>query len=380
MRHISRLEAAFAVLFSLRMRILVADDQPAVLEAARFLLKSNGYAATTAASPREVLQLTASEAFDLILMDLNYARDTTSGQEGLDLLAGLRTAGVETPVVVMTAWGTLDIAVEAMRRGACDFVQKPWDNAHLMETIEKQVSKARASRSDMDIARNVQAKLLPRDGPAIPSLDYAGRCVPARAVGGDYYDWLDLGGGQTGFLLADVSGKGIGAAMLMAHLHAAFHTRVSLGYSDAPALVAGVNRQFYESSPTEQYATLFFARYDPRTSRLHYVNAGHPAALVRRADGSVERLASTSMPVGVFSFWASDERVVSLGPGDTVLVYSDGVVEAGVYTGEEFGENRIVEAAVAPTAASVVDHLCTCVLAYEAEQHDDCTLLVLRRV
>jgi phosphoserine phosphatase RsbU/P len=362
------------------MRILVADDQPDVLEAARFLLKSNGYAAVTASSPREVLGIVRSEPFDLILMDLNYARDTTSGQEGLDLLAALRAAGIDLPVVVMTAWGTLDIAVEAMRRGACDFVQKPWDNARLIETIEKQASKARALRSDMDIARGVQSKLLPHRRPPIPSLDYAGRCVPARAVGGDYYDWLDLGGGQTGFLLADVSGKGIGAAMLMAHLHAAFHTRVSLGASDAPSLIAGVNRQFYDSSPPEQYATLFFARYDPHRSRLHYVNAGHPAALLRRADGAAERLSSTSMPVGVFASWNSAERSVEMRPGDTLLVYSDGVVEAGVYDGEEFGESRALEAASEPTAESVIERLCAQVAAHEPEQHDDCTVLAVRRV
>jgi sigma-B regulation protein RsbU (phosphoserine phosphatase) len=360
------------------MRILVADDQPAVLEAARLLLKSSGYSATTVDSPRAVLHLTGSEAFDLILMDLNYARDTTSGQEGLDLIADLRNSGVETPVVVMTAWGTVDIAVEAMRRGACDFVQKPWDNARLIETIEKQVFRARADRSDMEIARSVQAKLLPRTGPVLPSLDYAGRCVPARAIGGDYYDWFELGGGQTGFLLADVSGKGIGAAMLMAHLHAAFHTRVSLGFSDGPTLVAGVNRQFFESSPPEHYATLFFARYDSRTARLHYVNAGHPAALLRRAGGGVERLASTSMPVGVFPVWSSQEVSVSLYPGDTLLIYSDGVVEAGVYNGDEFGEKRILDAAKRGSARVIIDDLCACVLAFEAEQHDDCTVLALQ--
>jgi sigma-B regulation protein RsbU (phosphoserine phosphatase) len=362
------------------MRILVADDQPAVLEAARLLLKSTGYSATTADNPRAVLQLSSSEAFDLILMDLNYARDTTSGQEGLDLLASLRHAGVETPVVVMTAWGTLDIAVEAMRRGACDFVQKPWDNARLIETIEKQVSKARESRSDMEIARSVQAKLLPRHGPAVQSLDYEGRCVPARAVGGDYYDWFELGGGQTGFLLADVSGKGIGAAMLMAHLHAAFHTRVSMGFSGAASLIAGVNRQFYESTPAEQYATLFFACYDGPTGRLRYVNAGHPAGLVRRVDGTVDRLVSTSLPIGVFPRWASDEGSIALAPGDTLVLYSDGVVEAGIYSGEEFGEERILRSAGQRSAGCVVEHVCSSVLAYEAEQHDDCTVLVLRRV
>lgn len=242
------------------MRILVADDQPAVLEAAKLLLKSDGHTARTADSPRSVLQLAAGESFDLILMDLNYARDTTSGQEGLDLLAGLRTAGIDTPVVVMTAWGTVDIAVEAMRRGACDFVQKPWDNKRLLETIHKQIERARISRTDLDIARNVQAKLLPHTGPTVPGLEYAARCVPALGIGGDYYDWFDLGGDQIGFVLADVSGKGMAAALLMANLQAAFRTRLSIGYSDAPALITAVNRQFWQSSPPEHYATLFFAR------------------------------------------------------------------------------------------------------------------------
>jgi sigma-B regulation protein RsbU (phosphoserine phosphatase) len=360
------------------MRILVADDQPAVLEAARLLLKSDGHTARLADSPRTVLELAATESFDLILMDLNYARDTTSGQEGLDLLARLRTAGVESPVVVMTAWGTVDIAVEAMRRGACDFVQKPWDNARLLETIHKQLERSRAARTDIDIARTVQAKLLPKTGPEIQRLDYAARCVPARGIGGDYYDWFDLGGGQFGFLLADVSGKGMAAALLMAHLHAAFRTRLSIGYTDAPALVAAVNRQFWESSPPEHYATLFFARYDSNACQLHYVNAGHLPGLVIRKDGEVERLEATSMPVGVFTSWSSEERTFELRPSDTLVIYSDGISEAGMYDREEFGESRIVKSATGPSAASIVENLCTRVAAYSPEQHDDCTVLAMR--
>ena len=153
------------------MRVLVADDQAGVLEAAKFLLKSEGYSAVTADSPQAVLRLTSREDFDLILMDLNYARDTTSGAEGLDLLQSLRSTGVRAPVVVMTAWGSVDLAVEAMRRGASDFVQKPWDNTRLLETIHKQVAKSRSDCSDLDIAREVQAKLLPRTAPQIAGFE-----------------------------------------------------------------------------------------------------------------------------------------------------------------------------------------------------------------
>jgi sigma-B regulation protein RsbU (phosphoserine phosphatase) len=363
------------------MRILVADDQPAILEAARLLLKADGHAAVTAECPQAVLRIAATEPFDLILMDLNYARDTTSGQEGLDLLTGLRAAGVDAPVVVMTAWSSVDIAVEAMRRGACDFVQKPWDNVRLLETIHKQVARSRQTRSDIDIARTVQQKLLPTTGPHIPTLDYSARCVPARGIGGDYYDWFDLGDDGVGFVLADVCGKGVGAALLMAHLHAAFRTRLSIGYSNAPMLVAGVNRQFFEASPPEQFATLFFARYDDRTRRLHYVNAGHPPPLLIRARGAVEQLPSTSYVVGAFASWSSEERAVDLEEGDTVVVFSDGVVEAGIDSGQEYGEASLaslIQAARSQSTQALVARICSTVAALDAEQHDDYTVLALR--
>src|SRR5208283_3880145 len=125
------------------IRVLVCDDQPDVLEALRLLLKGQGCQAVTVDSPGALLRTVRGETFDLILADLNYTRDTTSGVEGLDLLASLEAQGNATPVVVMTAWGSVDLAVEAMRRGACDFIQKPWDNARMLATIEKQAGKSK---------------------------------------------------------------------------------------------------------------------------------------------------------------------------------------------------------------------------------------------
>src|SRR5262245_61391831 len=138
------------------MRVLVADDQPDVLEAARLLLKTEGHSAVTATSASAVLEQTRDSAFDVLLLDMNYARDTTSGREGLDRLHGLRASGVTAPVIVMTAWGTVDLAVEAMRRGASDFVQKPWDNGKLLQTLDRYASQGRQAQSDVQIARNVQ--------------------------------------------------------------------------------------------------------------------------------------------------------------------------------------------------------------------------------
>src|SRR5262245_52082176 len=127
-------------------RILVADDQPDVLEALRLMLKGGGYQIETAASPAGVIAAVESREFDVVLMDLNYARDTTSGQEGLDLLNHLRALDSTLPIVVMTAWGSVDVAVEAMRRGARDFVQKPWENPRLLAILRTQAELSQALR------------------------------------------------------------------------------------------------------------------------------------------------------------------------------------------------------------------------------------------
>src|ERR1700693_4618469 len=172
-------------------RVLVCDDQPDVLEALRLLLKGQGWQAVTADSPQRLLEtVRGCGPFDLILTDLNYTRDTTSGQEGMDLLASLEAQGNTVPVVVMTAWGNVDLAVEAMRRGACDFIQKPWDNHRVMAVIRKQADSVRRRKSELEIAANVQQNFFPHKPVHLDTLDYAGQCVAAREVGGDYYDFL----------------------------------------------------------------------------------------------------------------------------------------------------------------------------------------------
>jgi phosphoserine phosphatase RsbU/P len=363
------------------MRILVADDQVGVLDAARLVLKSNGHTAVTVGSPRAVLEQVASHDFDLILMDLNYTRDTTSGQEGLDLLRALRERRIQTPVVVMTGWGTVDIAVEAMRRGACDFVQKPWENERLLEAICKHAVAHRTARTELEIACDVQRKLLAHQCPKLATLDSAGRCVPARVVGGDLYDFFDLGVGQIGVLVADISGKGMGAALLMASLQAAFRSRLSMGYTDAASLIAGVNRQFWELSPPNQFATLFFGHYDERTRRLRYVNAGHEPPLFIRTSGESKALGGTASVIGAFESWRGTEGVIHLEPNDTLLIYSDGVVEAGIDRDEPFGTERVRQIALAHravTANHVLDGLFTALAAHSrGTQYDDQTAVCL---
>src|ERR687886_2462662 len=130
-------------------QVLIADDQPAVLDALRLLLKEEGWRVVTAARPVEILKAVEANALDAVVMDLNYARDTTSGKEGLDLLARVRALDAALPVVVMTAWGSVPGAVEAMRRGAADYVEKPWDDERLLAVVRTQVELGRARRSNL---------------------------------------------------------------------------------------------------------------------------------------------------------------------------------------------------------------------------------------
>ncbi|MGA1996931.1 MAG: SpoIIE family protein phosphatase [Bryobacteraceae bacterium] len=326
------------------LSILVSDDQPDVLEAIRLLLKSAGHETTTANSPAKLLEVARSRPFDLILMDLNYSRDTTSGREGLDLLASLEAGRGEVPVVVMTAWSNVDLAVEAMQRGAVDFIQKPWDNSRLLSVIDRQTSAFRTkavARHDLDRARDVQRRLLPKSAPGLDSLDCAALSVPAAEIGGDYYDFLDAGSGRVAFLLADVSGKGVAAGLLMAHLRASFHSQSAATLAEPAAAIRSVNNLFVESTALDEYATLFYGVYHEGRRQVRYVNCGHLAPVLIRSGGSIERLAPTTTVLGLFAGMALTEASVDLSPGDTLLLFSDGITEAANPAGDEFGENRL---------------------------------------
>ncbi len=285
----------------------------------------------------------------------------------------------------MTAWSNVELAVEAMRRGACDFVQKPWDNSRLLGAIRKQagdslerVRTERRVKSELEIARNVQQKLFPNQTRHLASIDYAGQCVPAREVSGDYYDFLDLGADGLGFVLADVSGKGVAAALLMANLQACFRSQSQESISQPALMLRAVNKLFFESTPPEHYATLFFATYDDRTRRLRYANCGHLPPFLLRSDGTVERLPSTATVLGIFSNWTCDERTVDLHSGDTLVLFSDGVTEAGVETDQEFGEDGLLSL-IQSLGASTAEALVAAVIeAVAGEKQDDVTVVAVR--
>ncbi len=363
------------------LQILVGDDQADVLEALRLLLKGAGHKTVTVDSPAALHRASQAGTFDLILMDLNYARDTTSGQEGLDLLKRFQAENNTVPVVVMTAWGNIELAVEAMRRGASDFVQKPWDNARLLETIHRQ--SRRREQSEMELARHVQRNLFPKESPTFKTLECYGKCVPAREVSGDYYDYLPLSRSRTAFILADVSGKGMGSALLMANLQASFRSQSALAERNPVDLLESVNRLFFESTPPEHYATLFYGEYDDNARQFRYVNCGHLSGILVRADQVIERLEPSATVLGLFPSWTGELKRIDLNPRDTLTLFSDGVTEAGIDAGEEYGEERLISmlrSLSREKPARIVDRVISSVQGFSAEhQGDDITLMVLQR-
>jgi serine phosphatase RsbU (regulator of sigma subunit) len=201
-------------------------------------------------------------------------------------------------------------------------------------------------------------------------------------VGGDYYDFLDLGPGRLGLVLADISGKGISAALLMAHLQANLRCQYALAMEDPLRLLQSVNHIFRESTDPGRFATIFFASYEEATHRLRYANCGHNPPLLLRADGRVEWLGGTAMVLGLFEDWTSTIEEVELAAGDILVIYTDGVTEAKSDEGEDFGEQRLLQAVRASSrlaAAELLDKLVTTVQIFSgSEQEDDLTLLVAR--
>jgi phosphoserine phosphatase RsbU/P len=385
-------------------RVLIADDQPDVIEALRLLLKGQGYETESANSPWSILAALDGGEFDLLLMDLNYARDTTSGREGLDLLEQIQARESYPPIVVMTGWATVGLAVQAMQHGVGDFVEKPWVNSRLLEILEKQIALGRERRElrrheresereriqiservrlqeqEMSEALSIQMRLLPAEIPQAPGFEIAADWRPARTVGGDYYDVLRFDESTLAFCIADVAGKGMPAALLMSNLQAAVRGLASPSVSPAN-LCDAINRLLCRSIGGDRFITFFYAALDVPTRRLQYTNAGHPAPLVLRADGSHDSLRDGGSVLGVFDGATFDNGEIQLGDGDRVVLYTDGLLEAHDLDGEEFGTNRILEEGLAlrqNDAAFLRDGIFERVRQFGGyEFEDDATMLVL---
>src|SRR5438093_4443715 len=240
----------------------------------------------------------------------------------------------------------------------------------------------RRAAQELEIAKQVQARLFPQAAPAMKTLEYAGMCIQARAVGGDYYDFLNLGQERLGLVIGDIAGKGIAAALLMANLQANLRSQCVIALDQPQRLMRSVNQLFYENTNESAFATLFFADYNDNARRLRYVNCGHLSALLLRSASTLERLASTCTVLGVFKEWDCAVEECGLFPGDTLVLYTDGVTEAFSESGEEFGEPRLIEALRRHRdlpAQTLLQALVDEVRRFNPNaQHDDITMIVAR--
>lgn len=256
------------------------------------------------------------------------------------------------------------------------------ENSRLAASLAAEAAERERANREIEIAREVQERLFPQKVPAIPGLDCAGYCRPARGVGGDYYDFLALEGGKLGIAIGDVSGKGIAAALLMANLQASLRGQAAAGVQDLSVLMHNVNKLVYEASTTNRYATFFYGEYDPATHLLCFVNAGHNAPIILRGE-EVLRLEAGGPVVGLLpgARYAQDE--CRLDSGDILVAFTDGISEAQNEREEEWEEDRFIAAARACSSQTARDMIRSVFHAADeftgkAKQYDDMTLLILK--
>src|SRR5271157_1330913 len=327
--------------------ILIAEDQEYVREALAMLLRGQGYSVVLCASPQEALTAAQQRAPEVALLDMNYQRDSTSGIEGLELIQHFRKADATMPIIALTAWGNVDLAVSAMQHGASDFIEKPWSNDALLEKVHSLTQRAQQVRSSQRIseverhdAHELQTRIVPQRHLVAEGIEIFGDSIPAGVVGGDYFGVWQPTADALHFCVADVSGKGTPGAMIAAMLYASVSTLSSS--SNSPELILGQVETILRDQLGEgHYVTIFYGVLDLPTHILHFVNAGHCPPILRRADGSVESLPSTRPMLGLrLDAMFRSERLTLLA-GDRLLLYTDGVTEAENDSGEEFGAERL---------------------------------------
>jgi len=364
-------------------RLLLADDQPHILAALELLLSSYGYQTVCVSSPAAVLAALQEQPFDAVMLDLNYTRDTTGGGEGLELLSCIRAIDETVPLVVMTAWSSVNLAVDAMRRGASDFIQKPWDNRELLGKIREQVERCRVLRTSQLLheeetseAAEIQKGMFPKDLPRIPGYAVSAVTRPFHFVGADYYNVTKVNDRQVAFCIADVAGKGVPGALLMANLQAALSALIHENPRPLD-LCSRVNSTLCGVMPSNRFISLFYGVLDTTSHHFTYCNAGHNPPMLLRADGTASELTSTGAILGHFRDWQFEQDDLQLSPGDTLVMFTDGAVEARGPDGEFFGEERLAEQLRRDPSARAESLLARVAAHCGKAFQDDATIVVL---
>src|ERR1700683_1262460 len=279
--------------------ILIAEDQEHVREALAMLLRGHGYSVVLCASPGEAMAAARQHTPDLAMLDMNYQRDSTSGIEGLELIQQLRDMDATLPIVALTAWGNVDLAVRAMKHGASDFIEKPWRNDALVEKVRLLIQRAHEVRSskrfaeyEKQDAQQLQTRIVPRRHVQTRGVELFGDSIPAGVVGGDYFGVWQPTSEVLHFCVADVSGKGTPGALIAAMLYASVST-LSSSSNSPESVLSQVETTLRNQLGEGHYVTIFYAVLDLPTRILHYVNAGHCPPILRKGSGEMQSLDPT---------------------------------------------------------------------------------------
>jgi serine phosphatase RsbU (regulator of sigma subunit) len=320
-------------------RVLVIDDDPEIHRLLQARLEARGYQVSFAASGEEGLNQLRDVKPDLIFLDV-----AMSGMTGIDVLDYVRSQRHDVAVILTTAYSSEQVAIAALRHGADDYLRKPFDRSEFQATLDRTLARLTMSRQikllrrelekkqaqlAQEIARAaaVQAELLPTEQPALAGFEIGARCIPASAVGGDFYDWQQLPTGTLSLTVGDVMGKGMSAALLMATVRAVIRATVT-EHGPASAVRQTAAALDGDLARSGSFVTLFHAQLNVATAELRYVDAGHGHVFLRRATGSIETLPPWGLPLGVASTEDYHDGSVTLGDGDLLVIYSDGLSEA----------------------------------------------------
>ena len=382
---------------SVPFKILVVDDEPdlepLVLQRMRRRIRSGQYSFVFARNGVEALDvLREEEDVDMVISDINMPQ-----MDGLTLLEQIPKVDPNVRSIIISAYGDMKNIRTAMNRGAFDFVTKPLDFDDLQITIERTLAhlvewrEALSSRdrlvsleNELGVASNIQQSILPTLFPKGEDFSIFASMEPAKEVGGDFYDIIRLDRDRIGIAIADVSDKGVPAALFMMSSRT-WLKGAAIGNYEPGAVLKEVNDLLCEGNDAMMFVTLLYGVYDPATGNLTYANGGHTAPYVRRADGSVISLPFTGgVAMGVLEGLDYEQETFQLQPGDAVFFYSDGVSEAMNENGEEFGVDRMAEVLAAnpaqnPEAINNAIFEGVRAFAGDTPQSDDITCLTLCR-
>jgi sigma-B regulation protein RsbU (phosphoserine phosphatase) len=328
------------------VKILVVDDEEGIRRQLTAILREEGYSAESAANGTEAIAIIKKQYFDIVITDLMMP-----GIDGMELLRHIKKDYPNTVVVMITAHGSERIAVEAIKAGAYDYIPKPFSYPEeMLAVIERAVEHLRLKKEselfqqhleqELAEAQRIQQFLLPQQSPSIDGLDIGIFSLPARQVGGDYHDFIELPSGELGIVVGDVSGKGMPAALLMASVQASLRAYAETSYSPKH-IISQVNNLLYRYTESHKFVTLFYGVLNPQSGTLTYSNAGHNYPLIFRENEDMFELDSTGMPCGILENASYGEARIKMKRGDIALIYTDGITEAMNSDEMMFGEQRL---------------------------------------